>query len=799
MAKIEFENKVTFNSSQLPEINKCTAGNLNEIKDSVNFLYDNPIQVPKPPDNVLTVQLMTAGNLSYNPVYNNGVDGVGATLTATANGVLRDNSGVGLIDSVATPIAGTIIWVKNRANAIENGPYEITVRGDSSTEYVLTRPEDYNELPELYPLQINVLFGNVNKNTVWLQKTIDPEIGVDPIVVELTTLPQTLSPIRFIDTATNEPLPTFTYNQTDKTITFNSVGYFGNLNGCFATLQSNIEGGFRTFLVKDELNTEYNGTYAWLNVGSSIIAPKAVRLDAFGGQFSKNIRMFVVSNSFSDFYGKQYCVETTSPPLTTAGIGTQPIIFKELNQLYVETDVSELTEILIPNNLIEVGKKYIVTGCHKTLYDSDGNQSGTTLILDGIATNKVSSNGHGIFYNPKYDQGVQGFGIWTNLMQGTISNFLGDFDYLGRELIQGLDSVDSIVAEGKILANGLIQWRGGDWSEVVRIYGMVSEATADVTGFVSPNYIIGSSVIYGGYLWENVDGSVGKAVDVLNLDTSWSKVAYNPNYNQVLDIIEYDIDNDWISRRYNVQGNIDVVFTKSDYSLFGFDYSAIAVQQWGNNYNIDLGVGLLDKSIMNSYDESVNFRGQFQKDFEFINNSYQKQMIFESSSRQDNLYFKSISLQKNLVFNNGSGQSGIYLNNSVQLENFIVSNNSFMVRIDISSGEGMKNIIINDGSSIGNLKFYLSSRINNLYFTENSIFGGIDLVNSDLDFSGVKYITKEFRKTSFNGASGAIPDLNSATYISDSYHKTVYTRPDGQLRLSFMNDLNLLEVHQLTD
>jgi hypothetical protein len=42
MAKIEFENKTSLRNSDLPEINKLTAANINEIKASVNNLYDNP-------------------------------------------------------------------------------------------------------------------------------------------------------------------------------------------------------------------------------------------------------------------------------------------------------------------------------------------------------------------------------------------------------------------------------------------------------------------------------------------------------------------------------------------------------------------------------------------------------------------------------------------------------------------------------------------------------------------------------------------------------------------------------------
>jgi hypothetical protein len=332
MAEIEFEDKQSFNPSPLPEVNKCTAENLNEIKESVNFLYTNPIEPELLPEQNLTVELMTAGNLSYNPIYQDGVDGAGATLTAQANGILRDTSGIGLIDSVETPVEGTLIWVKNRTNAVETGPYEITVRGDASTQYILTRPVGYNEASELFPLQINVLFGNVNGVSVWLQITPNPVVGIDPIVVKrVTTTNNQLLPIRFIDTATSEPLPPYTFNPTTKIITFDSVGYFGSLNGCDATLSSNLPNGFRTFLVKDEVgaNAVYNGTWRWINVGSSVIAPSMVRVDTQASQFAKENRTFIVSNPYSTLYSKQYCVVPTSPQLTNGNINTIDIYFSE--------------------------------------------------------------------------------------------------------------------------------------------------------------------------------------------------------------------------------------------------------------------------------------------------------------------------------------------------------------------------------------------------------------------------------------------------------------------------------------
>lgn len=43
MAKINFSDKVSVRTSSLPDINTVRAADLNEIKASVNFLYDNPV------------------------------------------------------------------------------------------------------------------------------------------------------------------------------------------------------------------------------------------------------------------------------------------------------------------------------------------------------------------------------------------------------------------------------------------------------------------------------------------------------------------------------------------------------------------------------------------------------------------------------------------------------------------------------------------------------------------------------------------------------------------------------------
>jgi len=112
--------------------------------------------------------------------YSNGTAGVGATLTATANGALT-------VDSV-TPSVGNRILVKDQASALQNGVYTVTTVGDGSTPFLLTRATDMNTSGSGYN-QINagnyflITAGTVNTNTSWVQTTALPiTVGTTSLV-----------------------------------------------------------------------------------------------------------------------------------------------------------------------------------------------------------------------------------------------------------------------------------------------------------------------------------------------------------------------------------------------------------------------------------------------------------------------------------------------------------------------------------------------------------------------------------------------------------------------------------------
>ena len=82
----------------------------------------------------------TVAVLPTTVVYNNGTAGVGATITAGANGVLAAIDGV-------TMVAAERLLVKTQAAALQNGIYVVTSVGAAGAPFVLTRSTDMDGSP----------------------------------------------------------------------------------------------------------------------------------------------------------------------------------------------------------------------------------------------------------------------------------------------------------------------------------------------------------------------------------------------------------------------------------------------------------------------------------------------------------------------------------------------------------------------------------------------------------------------------------------------------------------------------
>jgi len=128
--------------------------NINTLNAAVNGLN---AQIP--------VNYASTANLSV--TYANGTAGVGATLTATANGALT-------LDG-ASPAATQRVLIKDQTAQLQNGAYTVTQTGNATTAFILTRATDYDQSSEIAAGDgFYVISGSTLNNTTWVQQTPAP-------------------------------------------------------------------------------------------------------------------------------------------------------------------------------------------------------------------------------------------------------------------------------------------------------------------------------------------------------------------------------------------------------------------------------------------------------------------------------------------------------------------------------------------------------------------------------------------------------------------------------------------------
>lgn len=106
--------------------------------------------------------------------YANGASGVGATLTATANGAIPAQDDV-------TLNPGDRLLVKNQASTLQNGIYTVTQVGNVGAPFILTRATDFDTFAgnEIYPTAWTfVTEGTTLANTGWYYRAANPDLTI---------------------------------------------------------------------------------------------------------------------------------------------------------------------------------------------------------------------------------------------------------------------------------------------------------------------------------------------------------------------------------------------------------------------------------------------------------------------------------------------------------------------------------------------------------------------------------------------------------------------------------------------
>lgn len=121
----------------------------------------------------VAVQVATIANVS-GYTYNNGVSGIGATLT-------QNSAAVVTIDGYIPTLNDRVLF-KNQSTSANNGVYVITTLGTGIIPAVFTRATDYNQPSDINNTgAIPVVNGTVNALTSWLLTAKVTTIGTDSL------------------------------------------------------------------------------------------------------------------------------------------------------------------------------------------------------------------------------------------------------------------------------------------------------------------------------------------------------------------------------------------------------------------------------------------------------------------------------------------------------------------------------------------------------------------------------------------------------------------------------------------
>ena len=268
------------------------------------------------------VQYATTAALAAN-TYNNGTSGVGATLTANANGTLTIDGYTLVVGDV-----GKRLLIKNESTTANNGVYTLTQAGTVLLPYILTRATDYdssgsgtNEVDQ--GDLILVINGTQNANTSWVEQTPLPiTIGTTAIVFIQFAAIQTYTAGTGLSLSTNQFSLASSYGDTLNPYASKTLKY--------VLAAPNGADGVPTFraLVASDIPTLNQST---TGSAATLTTPRAIYGNNFDG--SAALTQIIAStyggtgNGFTKFSGATTAERTyTLPDATTTILTTNAAV-----------------------------------------------------------------------------------------------------------------------------------------------------------------------------------------------------------------------------------------------------------------------------------------------------------------------------------------------------------------------------------------------------------------------------------------------------------------------------------------
>jgi hypothetical protein len=240
-----------------------------------------------------------------------------------------------------------------------------------------------------------------------------------------------------------------------------------------------------------------------------------------------------------------------------SGIENEDLIFKS-TQSIIEVTKYELDNLISSSQLVK-GSLYKILDVDPNLY------GGTSIFLTAIENNKLSIEGYGVFYNPKYDKSIDGFGIVKDYLSWT-------YKYTKQD---------------------------------------------------SGVYNIGDRVIWGGKYWNCISPTLVDTTYIFDRfylsPVYFEEIPFNEtDYNVVHDKIKYDYENDLIVERDEYNSNVvsfSYNFLTELYNSTGLtasEVNPIKNFQWGNLFDDNLQKGIGNNKIKDYLHVNINFSGSYQ-------------------------------------------------------------------------------------------------------------------------------------------------------------------------------------------